>query len=262
MSVVAPVLIAYQTEPDFNEAFFTALPIVSGGAADVINANMVRSKTEESLLVLSATIGYLMLSMWINFGGNFIEPIHVGVGLGKKQNPRIWHGVLALTLSVLIYIPAFVFILAIPVGGLLAAVEGWPFLDGWWWVVAAELGGGMSLSDGVISSFAGMVLGTLTAAWSIGVAILAVSFAGAPAVEPFLTWISGAVAIKAEGDASPSAAPAGDGSADKQPDATVGVVASYNADLDRMDGNMVQIWSEGQNGWSMAGDEAVNSASV
>jgi len=177
-----------------KQLFFSALPVVSGGAASIVSANTIEHVGADVLLVLAATMGYLMLSSFINFGAAFIEPMQVAVGLGKQKGSSIWYCVGGLIVAVLIYIPGFVFLFALPLGGILALSEGWAFSDGWWWVVAAELGGGMALSDGEIETTIGRFVGMLCAAWSIGVSILAVGFIGSPAIARLLRVLSFAIA--------------------------------------------------------------------
>jgi len=88
-------------------------------------------------------------------------------------------------------------IMALWVGGFLAVAEGWSFLEGFWWSVAAQLGGGMTLSSASPGTRGGRFLGAVAAAWSIGVAALSVGICSSPAIEPLIERLTELSACKA-----------------------------------------------------------------
>merc|ERR1712232_220414 len=108
--------------------------------------------------------------------------------MGGKQCSAL-QGAILLFAASCIGIPVLVMLFAVPLGGLLSFAEGWTFSDGFWWTIAVQLGGGMTLSDAQTRSLPGRLLGTLAAAWSIGIAIVSVGLSSAPVLEPLIEWL-------------------------------------------------------------------------
>jgi len=188
MALVGMVM-ACSTGLHFWPAFWMSLPCVSGGDAVVYPTPVEANNRQDVIMICCSTIGFLILSTGLNVCSDTLQPVVDALGFGKKQRRGVKRAVLALLLSFFVYIPLFSFIFSVAIGALLAFVEDWDFWWGFWWSVAAQLGGGMSLSAGSVSTTGGRVMGVLVAAWSMGVASLALGLTSAPIVNPLIKEI-------------------------------------------------------------------------
>lgn len=177
----------------FLNAFAAALPAISGGAAKLSHAEdpplMI---TEATIFVCAASIGFFVLSAMMGVGGELIGPIMEGPIFGPLLGKKLTqgHALMALLVICGVLIPTVVACSALIVGTMLAYAMGWPLSEGFWWCVAAQLGGGVELSSKVPDSLVGMLLATMAVAWSIGISILAIGFSGAPVVEPLMNALN------------------------------------------------------------------------
>jgi len=154
-------------------------------------AEAAESIAEHVVFICASTVGFLILCVGTNIASEPLGPILAKCGFGEHLGERggELRALRRFAATVLLVIPAVVYALAVPIGAVLASVEGWAFRDGFWWCVAAQLGGGMALSGATIATPGGRLTGTLAAAWSIGVAALSVGLSSAPAMEPLQVWL-------------------------------------------------------------------------
>eukprot|EP00747_Dinoflagellata_sp_TGD_P136351 gnl/TRDRNA2_/TRDRNA2_175542_c0_seq2.p1 gnl/TRDRNA2_/TRDRNA2_175542_c0~~gnl/TRDRNA2_/TRDRNA2_175542_c0_seq2.p1 ORF type:complete len:510 (-),score=61.22 gnl/TRDRNA2_/TRDRNA2_175542_c0_seq2:504-2033(-) len=179
------VTMHFATSWDLKGALWAALPATTGGTAAVSSyENPPLSAFGAVVLIGACGAGFFILSIAIAIGGGLMGPILQKCCLHKHRGVGAGIGLLCL-LSIVV-VPLLVLVFACPVGAVLSYVEGWAFEDGFWWCVAAQLGGGMPLTKETIHSYLGMWVGTCAAAWSIGIAILTVGVASAPVVEPVM----------------------------------------------------------------------------
>ncbi|CAE7758071.1 TIF3H1 [Symbiodinium sp. CCMP2456] len=172
---------------DFERNLWMALPAVSGGAAVVLPYS-AESIVEHLIVICASTVGFLILCAGMNMLSEPLGPLMKYLGFGPHTGATggTRRALLRLTAAVVFVTPAFVSLMALWVGAILAAVEGWSMAEGFWWSAAAQLGGGMSLSSASVQTRSGRLLGTMAAAWSIGLAALSVGVGSSPAVEPLI----------------------------------------------------------------------------
>lgn len=174
---------------EWKNAFWTSLPAVTGGAAVLTpNTNPKLSYWGAFVMFFASSIGFLVLNLAMGIGAKFIGPfIASRPYLSEERGVRI--AATALFIICWILIPILVFSLSLPLGILLALVEGWPFVDGFWWCVAVQCGGGMALTSATIEHETGMWVALVTVAWSIGISILSIGLSGATVVTPLMAAI-------------------------------------------------------------------------
>lgn len=168
-----------------SDCFWSALPNVSSGAA-TIYAGPEPAKEGVWLYVLTVTssMGFFVLSVAVYISEDIFDVVWDRTGAGV---PRSRGGGVALLVAFsALGIPALVVLLSVPLGGLLAWAEDWAFMDGFWWSVSAQLGGGLSMVDVKFARLGGRLVGTLAAAGSIGQSVLSVELSGAPVMEPVM----------------------------------------------------------------------------
>ncbi|CAE7907670.1 unnamed protein product, partial [Symbiodinium microadriaticum] len=131
---------------DFERNFWMALPAVSGGAA-VVLPYRAESIVEHLIVICASTVGFLILCAGMNMLSEPLGPLmkYLGFGPHTGETGGTRRALLRLTVAVVFVTPAFVSLMALWVGAILAAVEGWSMAEGFWWSAAAQLGGGMSL---------------------------------------------------------------------------------------------------------------------
>jgi len=184
----------------FGQAFWLALPVVSGGAVSVAtedmksgmgmaNADGTLGASDVVAILLGASVGFFLLSAAIGIGGTILGPVIDRMGLGESGSHTVRSSLCVLLMVCFFGIPALVAMFAVPVGGLLAVLEGWTFGESFWWCVAIQLGGGMSLSDAKVTDNKGRFLAVIMTGVSIGISTLSVSLSGSPAVEPLIEAI-------------------------------------------------------------------------
>lgn len=189
MLVVACIMTPLTTW-GWEGSFWAALPAISGGAAALHSEkNPPLTTCGACILICASSAGFFVLSLMMGVGGELVGPIMEGPVfgpiLGKKRGALL--GFLALWLISLVLVPALVFCGSCMVGVVLATAQGWPFLDGFWWCVSVQLGGGMALTDKTIDSgMVSMFLGAILVGWSVGISILTIGMSGAPVVTPLM----------------------------------------------------------------------------
>jgi len=191
MLAVASLMSVF-TSWSFREAFWATLPATTGGAATLASSSKPPLETTGVfLLIFAASSGFYVLSVFLGLGSELMAPITEKLKI--LQVPEGWIGNSAVALSFValviisfVVIPLAVALFAIPLGAFLAFAENWEFLQGFWWCVAVQLGGGMQLTDASIKTHAGMIVGICVVAWSIGISIVTVGFSGAPITAPLM----------------------------------------------------------------------------
>eukprot|EP00927_Polykrikos_kofoidii_P050429 TRINITY_DN44346_c0_g1_i1.p1 TRINITY_DN44346_c0_g1~~TRINITY_DN44346_c0_g1_i1.p1 ORF type:complete len:510 (+),score=36.49 TRINITY_DN44346_c0_g1_i1:168-1532(+) len=188
MMLVA-VVMAPLTTWEFEGAFWAALPAVTGGAAALSSdKNPPLLPFGAFILVCAATAGFFLMTSVIGVGGALVAPIVEGSALkaylGQRRTVR--HSIVALLGISFFLIPMFVFLGSVLMGAIMSLSQGWPFLEGFWWCAAVQLGGGMALSSYQVHSFVGMLFGIVLVAWSIGISILSIGVSSCPIVEPLI----------------------------------------------------------------------------
>lgn len=189
LMLAVAVVMAPLSSFKFENAFAAALPAISGGAAHLSHAEDPPLQVlEATIFICAASIGFFVLSAMMGVGGELIGPIIEGPIFGPFLGKSLTkgHAIVALFGICAVLIPTVVACSALVVGTMLAYAMGWPLHEGFWWCVAAQLGGGVELSSKVPDSLLGMLLATMAVAWSIGISILAIGFSGAPVVEPIM----------------------------------------------------------------------------
>eukprot|EP00439_Symbiodinium_sp_Y106_P051774 s406_g6.t3 len=115
-----------------------------GGAA-VVLPYRAESVVEHLIVICASTVGFLVLCAGMNMLSEPLGPLmkYLGFGPHTGETGGTRRALLRLTAAVLFVTPAFVSLMALWVGAILAAVEGWSVAEGFWWSAAAQLGGGM-----------------------------------------------------------------------------------------------------------------------
>lgn len=173
-----------------ENAFWTALPAITGGAASLHDyEHPPLGLAGGIILVIAASFGWFVVSSMMGVGGELIGPIlEQGPVLGKLlgKEGTVFHSIGALFIISFLLIPSLVWATSIIPGYVMAVADDWPFLDGFWWTVSIQLGGGMSLTKESVTTFAGRFVGAIIVGWGIGISILAIGVSGAPIVEPLM----------------------------------------------------------------------------
>jgi len=184
---------------DFLPAFWISLPAVSGGATTVYTMESVHMNwMHDLLLISSSSVGFFTMCLCIGICGVMAGPIIDRllfwrccpcISVISMAKMSVLRSILMLAVATCVCTPVCVGLFGACIGGLVAWVEEWPFKAGFWWSVAAQLGGGMNLAPDAITTTTGRLLGVVMAAWSIGVASISVGFSSSTAVEPLLQFI-------------------------------------------------------------------------
>jgi len=185
MMCVSGLILVSVLDLSWQACFWITLPSITGGAASVYSlpSDHHFDTGGVAMLIIVSSLSFAYLSICVGIGGLCVDPIVDTLGFGKSENPTVLKGVWKLLLAITIVIPLAVCLVSLPIGGVLAAVEDWDFADGFWWCVAAQLGGGMSLSPGVIQTVGGRFLGVMVTANSIAFSVITIGFSGSPATE-------------------------------------------------------------------------------
>lgn len=174
---------------EWKNAFWTSLPAVTGGAATLTpNTNPKLTYWGAFVMFFASTVGFLILNIAMGIGAKFIGPF-IADRPYLSEDKGMGMAITALFVICWVLIPITVFVLSLPLGVLMAFCEGWSFVDGFWWVVAVQCGGGMALTSAQIEHEAGMWVASVTVAWSIGISILSIGLSGAPVVTPLMSAI-------------------------------------------------------------------------
>jgi hypothetical protein len=177
------------TNWEFANAFWTSLPAVTGGAAVLTpNTNPQLGYWGAFVMFFCSSVGFLALNIAMGVGAKFIGPF-IADRPFLDEEKGIRTAIFALFVICWVLIPMTVFTLSVPLGALMALLEGWAFIDGFWWCVSVQCGGGMALTDATITHYAGMWVASIAVAWSIGVSILSIGLSGAPVVTPLMSAI-------------------------------------------------------------------------
>ncbi|OLQ00161.1 Eukaryotic translation initiation factor 3 subunit H [Symbiodinium microadriaticum] len=152
-----------------------ALLITEGGGAAVVLPYRAESIVEHLIVICASTVGFLILCAGMNMLSEPLGPLmkYLGFGPHTGETGGTRRALLRLTVAVVFVTPAFVSLMALWVGAILAAVEGWSMAEGFWWSAAAQLGGGMSLSSASVQTRSGRRR-------------LLVGVGSSPAVEPLI----------------------------------------------------------------------------
>jgi hypothetical protein len=135
---------------------------------------------------VTSGMGFFVLSVAVYISEDIFDVIWDKAGLSMPGS--LGGGVVVLIAFSALGIPALVFLNAVPLAALLARAEGWTFMNGFWWSVSAQLGGGLSMvgDDVDFTQLGSKLIGTLAAAGSIGQSVVSVELSGAPIMEPVM----------------------------------------------------------------------------
>lgn len=177
------------TNWEFTNAFWTALPAVTGGACTLTqNTNPQLTYWGAFIMFFASSVGFLALNIAMGVGAKFIGPFIADRPYLDKEK-GIGFAIFALFVICWVLIPITVFTLSVPLGAVMAVLEGWRFVDGFWWCVSVQCGGGMALTDATIQHTGGMWIASVAVAWSIGISIVSIGLSGAPVVGPLMSAI-------------------------------------------------------------------------
>lgn len=170
-------------------SFWRSLPTVTGGAAVVEPAPSHLPFVQQLLMIGISTVGFVFVNMGISLGSSATTSVLARVGV-PSSGTSLNSAARELLLALAVRIPAAVVITSLPLGFLLTlTTDGWYFMEAFWWCVAAQLGGGMSLSGGSFQSFVGRAAGIVVAAWSVALTGFSVGLSSAPGVQPLTDWL-------------------------------------------------------------------------
>eukprot|EP00928_Gymnodinium_smaydae_P011384 TRINITY_DN14208_c0_g3_i1.p1 TRINITY_DN14208_c0_g3~~TRINITY_DN14208_c0_g3_i1.p1 ORF type:complete len:463 (-),score=63.77 TRINITY_DN14208_c0_g3_i1:135-1523(-) len=177
---------------DWLRMFWQALPTVTGGAAVVYPSPANLSRIEQLLMVGMSTLGFVIVNMGIALASSATSLVLANLGV-QGSGANLKTASKDLLLALVVRIPIAVITCSVPLGFLLSVVEGWTFWEGLWWCVAAQLGGGMSLSNGTFRTVGGRAVGSLVAAWSVALTGFSVGLSSAPNVQPLIDCLTSRV---------------------------------------------------------------------
>jgi hypothetical protein len=96
-----------------------------------------------------------------------------------KRQQRVYSWQVAIFLTfVIIMCPIMILLVGFLFGGILAGLMGWPFEDGFYYIVTSMLGMDITLTDKNPYGRAALIVSVLTTYWSLGLAIVVVGFIG------------------------------------------------------------------------------------
>ena len=88
----------------------------------------------------------------------------------KKKGSEFWRQLFAFLIFVIIVVPVLVIVLSLFFGLILAEVEGWPIVDGFYYVTSMLCGLPEPLTDVQPDSTEGKIMDIIIAIWSLAVA--------------------------------------------------------------------------------------------
>ena len=97
--------------------------------------------------------------------------------------------ILQLVLFILVVMPAILFLVGLGLGGILAAIESWAFIDGFFYVAAICVNATNPLTNQSPTTAFGKVMAVVTAAWGISILIVFLSMIGGPVFTPIANFL-------------------------------------------------------------------------
>lgn len=176
----------------FEGGFWTALPAISGGAANLTHVkNPPLNLFGAFIITCCGSGGWFVVSIMMGVGGEMVGPIVEGPILGPYLGTKrtVAHSCAALFAISAVAIPILVFLNSIFVGLSMSWVMDWEFVEGMLWCVDVQLGGGMDLVTKTPTTIVGGLFEATAVAWSLGIAIAAIGLSGSPVVEPLIDYL-------------------------------------------------------------------------
>ena len=105
-----------------------------------------------------------------------------------SRRPTLRFCLLQLSILTLVIVPAFTFLFSLAFGAILAGIEEWPLLDGFFFICAIAVGATNPYITSVPTKPVGLILTGVIGSWAYGMfALVMLLFAG-PVSEPLAVW--------------------------------------------------------------------------